>query len=413
MSFSSVLPTPQVLLKSGGVAAPPPPALTGTDSATGADTLVSLTVAVSSTEARAGIDAVTLCTASLLPAPDVAKTLDALAVLLATLTPAPDRALATDTLTQYYALVTPAPDAGRGGDLLTLLYTGVIYAFDSSIRTLETVTFLGAQVSATEIASGVEQPALAGIIVFGRRLRVVGKGDIILPSDQNELVDVWGIIASTLDVSRRALSYAKPEFLDAFDSYANEIKRYVSAMPRVKEGDPVYSEHFNLHLYAVRKMIEMRRWLASDVFPELTDISKPADDAEWQVIFVWEKRTGDIVSSFDWNAVKYALSALYMQIGLFEVPYTLFRCTRYVKQADIILERFARRDYEKRADIILERFARRDYEKRADIILERFARQSFAKPVDVVLSRFTRAPLAKQVDVTLSKFARTIEIAPA
>jgi len=397
MSFSSVLPTPQVLLKAGGVAAPPPPPITGTDSATGADTLVSLTVAVSAAEARAGVDAVTLCAASLLPAPDAAKTLDALAALLATLKPAPDKALATDALTQYYALVIPVPDAGRGGDLLTLLYTGVIYAVDSSIRTLDTVTFLGAQVSATEAASGVEQPALAGIIVFGRRLRIVGKGDIILPSDQNELVDVWGIIASTLDASRRALSYVKPQFLGAFDSYAGEIKRYVSAMSRVKEGDPVYSEHFNLHLYAMRKMIETRKWLASDVFPELTGISKPADDAGWQVMFVWEKRTGDIVSSFDWNAIKYALSALYIQIGLFEVPYTLFRCTRYVKQADIILERFARRDYE----------------KRADIILERLARQSFAKPVDVVLERLARVPLAKQADITLSKFARTIEIAPA
>jgi hypothetical protein len=381
MSFSSVLPTPQILLKSGGVAAPPPPPITGTDSAAGTDALVSLTVAVSAAEARAGIDTVTLCTASLLPAPDTAKTLDALTALLATLTPAPDKALATDALTQYYALVTPAPDTGRGGDLLTLLYTGVIYAFDSSIRTLETVTFLGAQVSVAETASGVEQPALAGIIVFGRRLRVVGKGDIILPSDQNELVDVWGIIASTLDVSRKALSYVKPEFLDAFDSYVGEIKRYVSAMPYVKEGDPVYSEHFNLHLYAMRKMIETRRWLASDVFPELTDISKPADDAEWQIMFVWEKRTGDIVSSSDWNAVKYALSALYMQVGLLEVPYTLLLRKLYVKQSDIVQERLARLDIVKRADIIQE--------------------------------RMSHALLVKQADVTLSKLARTIEIAPA
>jgi hypothetical protein len=397
MSFSSVLPTPQVLLKSGGVAAPPPPVLAGADSATGADTLVSLTVAVSAAEARVGVDATTLCAASLLPAPDTAKTLDALTALLATLKPAPDSALATDALTQYYALVTPVPDIGRGGDLLTLFYTGVIYAVDSSIRTLETVTLLGAQVSATETASGVEQPALAGIIVFGRRLRTVGKGDIILPSDQNELVDVWRIIASTLDASRKALSYAKPEFLDKFDGYAGEIKRYVSAMPYVKEGDPVYSEHFNLHLWAVRKMIETRRWLASDVFPELSGISKPADDAEWQIMFVWEKRTGDIVSSSDWNAIKYALSALYVQVGLLEVPYTLFRCTRYVKQADIVLERLARLGIVKRADIIQERMPRVTLVKQADIIQE----------------RIPRILLVKQADVTLSKLARTVEVAPA
>ncbi|MCC6049732.1 MAG: hypothetical protein LM580_03445 [Thermofilum sp.] len=397
MSFSSVLPTPQVLLKSGGVAAPPPPPITGTDSAAGTDALVSLAVAVSAAEARVGVDTVTLCAASLLPAPDAAKTLDALTALLATLKPAPDSALATDVLTQYYALVTPLPDIGRGGDLLTLLYTGVIYAVDSSIRTLETVTFLGAQVSATETASGVEQPALAGIIVFGRRLRVVGKGDIILPSDQNELVDVWGIIASTLDVSRRALSYAKPQFLDAFDSYAGEIKRYVSAMPYVKEGDPVYSEHFNLHLWAMRKMIETRRWLATEVFPELADISKPADDAEWQIMFVWEKRTGDIVSSSDWNAVKYALSALYMQVGLLEAPYTLLLRKLYVKQSDIVQERLAR------LDIV----------KRADIIQERMPRVTLVKQADVIQERMPRTLLVKQADVTLSKLARTIEIAPA
>jgi len=397
MSFSSVLPTPQVLLKSGGVAAPPPPPITGTDSATGADTLVSLTVAVSAAEARAGIDAVTLCAASLLPAPDTAKTLDALTALLATLKPAPDKALATDALTQYYALVTPAPDTGRGGDLLTLLYTGVIYAVDSSIRTLETVTFLGAQVSATETASGVEQPALAGIIVFGRRLRVVGKGDIILPSDQNELVDVWGIIASTLDVSRRALSYVKPEFLDAFDSYAGEIKQYVSAMPYVKEGDPVYSEHFNLHLYAMRKMIETRRWLASDVFPELPDISKPADDAEWQIMFVWEKRTGDIVSSFDWNAIKYALSALYMQVGLLEIPYTLLLRKLYVKQPDIRIDKW------KLPTLV----------KQPDIVLWKFKQPVQVKQPDVAISKFKQPTQVKQPDAAVQTFSRTIEITPA
>jgi hypothetical protein len=397
MSFSSVLPTPQILLKSGGVAAPPPPPITGTDSATGADTLVSLTVAVSSTEARAGIDAVTLCAASLLPAPDTAKTLDALTALLATLKPAPDKALATDVLTQYYALVTPAPDTGRGGDLLTLLYTGVIYAVDSSIRTLETVTFLGAQVSATETASGVEQPALAGIIVFGRRLRIVGKGDIILPSDQNELVDVWGIIASTLDVSRKALSYAKPEFLDAFDSYAGAVKQYVSAMPYVKEGDPVYSEHFNLHLYAMRKMIETRRWLASDVFPELTGISKPADDAEWQIMFVWEKRTGDIVSSSDWNAIKYALSALYMQVGLFEVPYTLLLRKLYVKQPDVRIDKW------KLPTLV----------KQPDIVFWKFKQPVQVKQPDVTISKFKQPTQVKQPDVAVQTFSRTIEIAPA
>jgi hypothetical protein len=397
MSFSSVLPTPQVLLKSGGVAAPPPPPIAGTDSATGADTLVSLTVAVSVAETRTGVDAVTLCAASLLPAPDAAKTLDALAALLATLTPAPDKALATDALTQYYALVTPAPDAGRGGDLLTLLYTGVIYAVDSSIRTLETVTFLGAQVSAAETASGVEQPALAGIIVFGRRLRVVGKGDIILPSDQNELVDVWGIIASTLDVSRRALSYVKPEFLDAFDSYAGAIKRYVSAMPYVKEGDPVYSEHFNLHLYAMREMIEMRRWLASDVFPELPDISKPADDAEWQIMFVWEKRTGDIVSSSDWNAIKYALSTLYMQVGLLEIPYTLLLRKLYVKQPDVRIDKW------KLPTLV----------KKSDIAFWKLKQLTQVKQADVATSKFERLVQVRQADVAVQSLSRTIEIASA
>jgi hypothetical protein len=397
MSFSSVLPTPQVLLKSGGVAAPPPPVLTGTDSATGADTLVSLTVAVSAAEARTGIDTVTLCTASLLPAPDTAKTLDALTALLATLKPAPDKALATDVLTQYYALVTPAPDTGRGGDLLTLLYTGVIYALDSSIRTLETVTLLGAQVSATETASGVEQPALAGIIVFGRRLRVVGKGDIILPSDQNELVDVWGIIASTLDISHKALSYVKPEFLDAFDSYAGEIKRYVSAMPRVKEGDPVYSEHFNLHLWAVRKMIEMRRWLATEVFPELTGISKPADDAEWQIMFVWEKRTGDIVSSSDWNAIKYALSALYMQVGLLEIPYTLLLRKLYVKQPDVRIDKW------KLPTLV----------KQPDIVFWKFKQPVQVRQPDVTISKFKQPVQVRQPDIAVQTFSRTIEIAPA
>jgi hypothetical protein len=413
MSFSSVLPTPQILLKSGGVAAPPPPPITGTDSATGADTLVSLTVAVSAAEARAGIDAVTLCAANLLPTPDTAKILDALTALLATLKPATDKALATDTLTQYYALVTPAPDAGRGGDLLTLLYTGVIYALDSSIRTLETVTFLGAQVSATETASGVEQPALASIIVFGRRLRIVGKGDIILPSDQNELVDVWGIIASTLDISRRALSYAKPEFLDAFDGYAGEIKQYVSAMPYVKEGDPVYSEHFNLHLWAMRKMIETRRWLASDVFPELTGISKPADDAEWQIMFVWEKRTGDIVSSSDWNAIKYALSALYMQVGLLEVPYTLLLRKLYVKQPDVRIDKWKLPTLVKQPDIAFWKFKQPVSPRQPDVAISKFKQPVSPRQPDVAISKFKQPVSPRQPDVAVQTFSRTIEIAPA
>jgi predicted phosphatase len=308
MSFSSVLPTPQVLLKSGGVAAPPPPALTGTDSATGADTLVSLTVAVSAAEARVGVDAVTLCAASLLPAPDTARTLDALTALLATLKPAPDSALATEALTQYYALVTPVPDIGRGGDLLTLLYTGVIYAFDSSMRTVETVTSLEALVPATDTARSLEMVIQYGLSVFGYLLRLVSKGDIILPDDQNTLVYAWRKLLEALDRVRANIAEGKPDAAPTVDAYISEIRTLVDKMPEVKEGDPVYSEHFNLHVRALNKFFELIDWIANNVCTAVAKLRDALFWAQLAVMLLWEKRTGDIVASSDWNAVKQAFS---------------------------------------------------------------------------------------------------------
>jgi hypothetical protein len=364
MSFSSVLPTPQVLLKSGGAAAPPPPVLAGVDSAVGTDALVSLAVAVSAAEARTGIDAVALCAASLLPAPDVAqgidvsglpailvfdaalgtetlvshaasvavaearagvdvvtvclasaiphpdaaKTLDAL-VSLAARTPAMlDAAKAVETLSPIGILLTPAPDSAAGVDELLTLYTGIYIVFDRARRTVETVTSLEALLPATDAASALEAVVQYGLTAFGYLLRLVKKGDIILPDDQNTLVYAWRKLLEALDRVRANIAEGKPDAVPMVDAYISEIKALVDKMPIVKEGDPVYSEHFNLHVRALNKFFELIDWIANNV---CTAVAKLRDALFWAqlvVMLLSEKRTGDIVASSDWNAVKQAFS---------------------------------------------------------------------------------------------------------
>jgi hypothetical protein len=79
-------------------------------------------------------------------------------------------------------------------------------------------------------------------------------------------------------------------------------------MPEVKEGDPVYSEHFNLHVRALNKFFELIDWIASNVCTAMVKLRDALFWAQLAVMLLWEKRTGDIVASSDWNAVKQAFS---------------------------------------------------------------------------------------------------------
>jgi hypothetical protein len=222
MSFTGVLPTPQILLK----AVPPPP----TDAAKGIDSLVSLTVYATPRDAAKGAEALTALTASIPPQLDTAKAIDL--------------------------------------------------------------------------------PALAGPSLYGYILRLVKKGDIILPDDQNILVNAWSAIIDSLSKIESKLRQYNLSQADTLATYISELKSIVDRMPLVKEGDWVYSEHFNLHLRALRKLIEIGEWLNSEVCRWRSDAATQSlYTMESYGLLLSERRTGDVVASADWNNIKQALVA--------------------------------------------------------------------------------------------------------
>jgi hypothetical protein len=223
MSFTSVLPAPQILLK----AVPPPP----TDTAKGIDALVSLTVYAAPKDAAKGVDALSALAASIPPQLDTAK--------------------------------------------------------------------------------AVDLPALAGLSLYGYILRLVKKGDIILPDDQNNLVYAWrSVIDSLSKIESKLRQYNLPQ-ADTLAIYIGELKSIVGSMPLVKEGDWVYSDHFNLHLRALRKLIEIEEWLNSEVCRWRSDTATQLLYAmESYGFLLSERRTGDVVASADWNNIKQALTAV-------------------------------------------------------------------------------------------------------
>jgi len=220
MSFTSVLPTPQIILK----AKPAPP----TDAAKGIDTLVSLTVYAAPKDAARGAEALSAFSVSIPPQLDTAK--------------------ATDL------------------------------------------------------------PALAGPSLYGYILRLVKKGDIILPDDQNDVVNAWKAKLDKLSEIESKLREANPSLADTLAAYISELKSIVDSMPLVKEGDWVYSDHFNLHLRALRKLIEIEEWLTTEVCQSPSDMVQLLDIMKSYASQLSERRTGDIVASADWNSLKQAMS---------------------------------------------------------------------------------------------------------
>ena len=220
MSFTSVLPTPQIILK----AKPAPP----TDTAKGIDTLVSLTVYAAPKDTAKGAEALSAFSASIPPQLDTAK--------------------ATDL------------------------------------------------------------PALAGPSLYGYILRLVKKGDIILPDDQNNPVYAWKAKIDKLSDIESKLREANPSQADTLAAYISELKSIVDSMPIVKEGDWVYSDHFNLHLRALRKLIEIEEWLTTEVCQSPSDMVQLLDIMKSYASPLSEKATGDIVASADWNNLKQAMS---------------------------------------------------------------------------------------------------------
>jgi hypothetical protein len=220
MSFTSVLPTPQILLK----AKPAPP----TDTAKGIDTLVSLTVYAAPRDAAKGMEA----------------------------------------LSAFSVSIPPQLDTAKAADL----------------------------------------PALAGPSLYGYILRLVKKGDIILPDDQNNLVYAWRAKIDKLSEIESKLREANPSLADTLAAYISEQKSIVDSMPIVKEGDWVYSDHFNLHLRALRKLIEIEEWLTTEVCGSPSDMVQLLDAMKSYASQLSEKKTGDIVASADWNNLKQAMS---------------------------------------------------------------------------------------------------------
>ena len=220
MSFTSVLPTPQILLKAK-------PALP-TDTAKGIDTLVSLTVYAAPKDTAKGAEALSAFSVSIPPQLDTAK--------------------ATDL------------------------------------------------------------PALAGPSLYGYILRLVKRGDIILPDDQNNLVYAWNAKLNKLSEIESKLRQINPSQADTLAAYISELKSIVDSMPLVKEGDWVYSDHFNLHLRALRKLIEIEEWLTTEVCQSPSDMVQLLDIMKSYASPLSEKATGDIVASADWNALKQAMS---------------------------------------------------------------------------------------------------------
>jgi len=219
MSFTSVLPTPQIILK----AKPAPP----TDTAKGIDTLVSLTVYAASKDTAKGAEALSAFSVSIPPQLDTAK--------------------------------------------------------------------------------AVDLPALAGPSLYGYILRLVKKGDIILPDDQNNPVHAWKAKLDKLSEIESKLREANPSQADTLAAYISELKSIVDSMPLVKEGDWVYSDHFNLHLRALRKLIEIEEWLTTEVQGSRSDMVQLLDAMKSYASQLSEKKTGDIVASADWNNLKQAL----------------------------------------------------------------------------------------------------------
>jgi hypothetical protein len=223
MSFTSVLPTPQIILK----AKPAPP----TDKAKGIDTLVSLTAYAASRDAAKGVDALSALTASIPPQLDTAKAIDL--------------------------------------------------------------------------------PALAGLSFYSYILRLVKKGDIILPDDQNNLVYAWSAVIDSLSKIESKLRQYNLSQANTLATYISGLKSIVGSMPLVKEGDWVYSDHFNLHLRALRKLIEIEEWLNSEVCRWRSDAATQLLHAmESYGFLLSERRTGDVVASADWNNIKQALVAV-------------------------------------------------------------------------------------------------------
>ena len=228
MSFTSVLPTPQILLK----AAPPPP----TDVAEGIEELVSLIVEVAPADSLKGEEA----------------------------------------LSQLSAVLPPQLDSASLKDLF----------------------------------------ADAGPLAYGYLLRMVCKSMIILPEDQNNFVYAWRAKIDELSKIEERLRAVEPEKADALATYISELRAIVDRMPIVEKDEYVYAEHFNLHVQALRKLIEVEEWMTSEIAHDDPEVVKLLDVMKGFAQLVEERRAGDMVRSADWNAAKGAFSVAPQLDGL-------------------------------------------------------------------------------------------------
>jgi hypothetical protein len=149
--------------------------------------------------------------------------------------------------------------------------------------------------------------APAGPSIYGYILRLVKKGDIILPDDQNNLVYAWRAKIDKLSEIESVLRSVNPSWADALAAYISELKSILDTMPIVKDGDWVYSDHFNLHLRALRKLIEIEEWLTTEVCGSPSEMVQLLDAMKNYAGQLSEKKTWDIVASADWNTLKQAL----------------------------------------------------------------------------------------------------------
>jgi len=147
-----------------------------------------------------------------------------------------------------------------------------------------------------------------GVWVYGYFLRIVRRGDIILPEDQNNIVYAWLAKLDALAEIEGKLRKVEPEKADTLAAYISELKAIVDQMPLVKEGDWVYAEHFNLHVRALGKLIEIEEWMATEIASGDPEMVRLLDEMKSYFQRVEERKSGEIVTSADWNAIRYALS---------------------------------------------------------------------------------------------------------
>jgi len=201
----------------------------------------------------------------------------------------------------------PPTDIARGVDELVSLVVKAAPA--DSLRGEEALSQLSAVLPPQLDSASFEDPfAGAGPLAYGYLLRMVCKGMIILPEDQNNFVYAWRAKIDELSKMEERLRFFEPEKADVLSTHISELRAIVDRMPLVEKDDYVYAVHFNLHARALRKLIEVEEWMTSEIAHDDPEALRLLNEMKGFAQLVEERRAGDIVRSADWNAAKEALS---------------------------------------------------------------------------------------------------------